>query len=74
MMYVLDSTLFTSPEKSLSKQRAVEDARREILGLFYEEYFVLHKEIRFLMYLTKQVSICSMQLLPGCPQASQRRF
>ncbi|PHJ23485.1 adp-ribosylation factor family protein [Cystoisospora suis] len=54
VIYVLDSTLFTSPEKSLAKQRAVEDARREILGLFYEEYFVLHKEIRFLIFITKQ--------------------
>ncbi|CBZ51002.1 small GTP-binding protein domain containing protein, related [Neospora caninum Liverpool] len=54
VVYVLDSTLFTGLEKSSVKQRALEDARREILALFYEEYFVLHKNVRFLLFASKQ--------------------
>ncbi|KFG62539.1 ADP-ribosylation factor family protein [Toxoplasma gondii RUB] len=54
VVFVLDSTLFTGLEKSPVKQRALEDARRDLLALFYEEYFVLHKSVRFLFFASKQ--------------------
>ncbi|PFH32218.1 hypothetical protein BESB_021590 [Besnoitia besnoiti] len=54
VVYAVDSTMFAGMERSPVKQRALEEARREILALFYEEYFVLHKDVKFLVLANKQ--------------------